>query len=390
MQAKGNGCFPAEGSYARIAAERRPKEAGVSLSNRIPRRGETIRAWKESGGRVASVLPIHYPRALLRAFGFLPVEVWGPPGIDAARAGAHLPAYVCSVVRNALAFLLAGGLEEADVIVVPHACDSLQGLGSILLDFARPKQPILPLYFPRGEREADTAFLASELRAACAALERITGCAPSDSKLRACIEAEESADRLLRWVSERRACLGLRDLELYRLMRSREFLPAETFSALAQSALDQAGGPVRQGTPILLSGIVPEPTSLFESLAQMGGRVASDDLACCGRRLYPPGVSSDPYRRMAESLLGAAPDAMRGSPIQARLENLLRLCGASGARGVVFYDVKFCEPELFDIPELRRGLQDAGIPSIAIEVDLSDALSQQTLTRIEAFLEMIA
>jgi benzoyl-CoA reductase/2-hydroxyglutaryl-CoA dehydratase subunit BcrC/BadD/HgdB len=61
----------------------------------------------------------------------------------------------------------------------------------------------------------------------------------------------------------------------------------------------------------------------------------------------------------------------------------------SGARGVVFYVVKFCEPELFDLPDLRRELQEAGVPSMTVEVDLNDPLSQQIRTRLEAFLEMI-
>ena len=68
----------------------------------------------------------------------------------------------------------------------------------------------------------------------------------------------------------------------------------------------------------------------------------------------------------------------------------MRLCQTSGAKGVVFYDVKFCEPELFDLPLLRKGLQEVGVPSVAIEVDLNDPLSHQSLTRIEAFLEMMA
>ena len=58
-------------------------------------------------------------------------------------------------------------------------------------------------------------------------------------------------------------------------------------------------------------------------------------------------------------------------------------------QGIVFYDVKFCEPELFDLPNLRQGLQDAGIPTATVEVDVGDPLSHQTLTRLEAFLEMI-
>ncbi len=115
----------------------------------LPPRSEVIRRQRESGGRVAAVLPIHYPRALLRAFDILPVEVWGPPHVNASHASAHLQPYVCSIVRNALSFLQAGGLDGVDLVVVPHTCDSLQGLGSILIDFARPAQPVLPLYIPR-------------------------------------------------------------------------------------------------------------------------------------------------------------------------------------------------------------------------------------------------
>ena len=91
----------------------------------IPTRSQAIQAYKDRGGQIAAVLPIHPPRALLRAFDTLPVEVWGPPAVDASYGGAHLQPYVCSIVRNALSFLLAGGLEVVDYILVPHACDSI-------------------------------------------------------------------------------------------------------------------------------------------------------------------------------------------------------------------------------------------------------------------------
>ncbi|MDE3091560.1 MAG: 2-hydroxyacyl-CoA dehydratase, partial [Chloroflexota bacterium] len=104
-----------------------------ALSTTLPHRIETIRAHKAHGGRVAAVLPIHSPRALFRAFDILPVEVWGPPQVDATRGSAHLQPYVCSIARNALAYLLSGGLDITDLVVVPHTCDSLQGFASILV-----------------------------------------------------------------------------------------------------------------------------------------------------------------------------------------------------------------------------------------------------------------
>ncbi len=355
----------------------------------IPRRSEVVRNHRQAGGAIAAVLPIHYPRALLRAFGFLPVEVWGPPQVDTSYGAAHLQPYVCSVVRNGLSFLRSGGLDVADLLVVPHACDALQGLGSILLDFIRPRQPVLPLYLPRGRRESDLDFLAEEFRAASQRLSEITGRVPSEAELLACIVREEEADRLLAELHRRRTELPMSDLAFYRLVRSREYLPAERFAGLAEEALAQAGDPRADGVPILLSGILPEPMALFEALEEMGGQVVADDLACCGRRLYPPGSDPDPFRRMAQRILNGPPDPTRGSPIEERLAHLLRLAEQSGARGAVFYDVKFCEPELFDLPDLRRELTKAGLPSVAIETDLNDPLSHQTLTRLEAFLEMV-
>jgi benzoyl-CoA reductase/2-hydroxyglutaryl-CoA dehydratase subunit BcrC/BadD/HgdB len=357
----------------------------------LPHRSEIITAHKARGGRVAAVLPIHYPRALLRAFDILPVEVWGPPNVDATQGAAHLQPYICSIVRNALAFLLSGGLDATDVVIVPHTCDSLQGFASILIDFVQPRQTVLPIYLPRDQRASDADFLANEFRALYRRLAEITHREPSDADLLAQIARDEDADALLADLHTRRANLPLSQLEFYRVIRAREYLPAETFIEVAESVRYQVSprNLVSNAVPIILSGIVPEPMSIFDSIAEMGGYVVADDLAGCSRRLYPRGTSSDPFARMAERILNAPPDSTRGSSIHARCDHLAQTAKTSGAKGIVFYDVKFCEPELFYLPALRKMLQDQGVPSVAIEFDLNDAFSQQTRTRLEAFIEMI-
>ena len=74
------------------------------MSLTIPSRKEVIKDIKNQGGLVAAVLPIHYSRALLRAFDIYPIEVWGPPKVDVSLGGAHLQPYVCSIVHHALSF----------------------------------------------------------------------------------------------------------------------------------------------------------------------------------------------------------------------------------------------------------------------------------------------
>jgi len=350
---------------------------------------EVIQAFKESGGSIAAVLPIHYPRSLFRAFDILPVEVWGPPKVNSNLGSQHLQPYVCSIVRNGLSFLQSGGLDVADFLVVPHTCDSLQGLASIMIDFIVPRQPVLPIYLPRGMRESDLVFLADELGCLYKQLAESTGQQPDDDELMASILREEEADALLDQLFQERRQIPLGDLDFYQTVRSREYLPAEQFIEFAQELPTTPTAHPSLGTPLLLSGIVPEPMEQFSVISEIGGSVVADDFACCGRRRYPPGKSKDPFQRMAERIIFAPPDPTRGSSIAARSQHLLNLAESTKAQGVIFYDVKFCEPELFDLPELRSALRQAGLPSLTMEVDISDPLPDQIRNRLESFMEML-
>ncbi len=147
--------------------------------------------------------------------------------------------------------------------------------------------------------------------------------------------------------------------------------------------------PAADAAPFMLSGIVPEPMEIFDHIEAAGGRVVADDLACCSRRLYPAGTSSDPYRRMAERLMTSPPDPTRGTPLKTRIATLRQRMAATNARGLLVYDPTFCEPELFDLPLLHEALSADGLPMLHVEFDMAPTISQQTLTRIEAFVEML-
>ncbi len=355
----------------------------------VPGRKQAIQSYKARGGKLAAVFPIHYPRALLRSFDILPVEVWGPPGIDMGLGDAHLQAYTCSIVRAGLSFLLQGGLDPVDMIVVPHACDSLQGLGSILLDFVKPSMPVLPFVLPRDSGEPARRFLAAEISHVRDELCSLTGKNPTPEEFDAAISGEEDADGALAELLSRTAHLPVGDRELYRVVRSREYLPAEEFVKAARGLLALEIEEMRPGIPLVLSGIVPEPWEIFDAIATAGGRVAGDDLCGSGRRLYPRGRGDEPLTRLVDGLLSGPPDSTLGSAVDVRLAHLLDLVGRHEARGIVFYSMKFCEPEKFYLPQLQKGLEQEGVRSVVIESDLDRSMPDQALTRIEAFLESV-
>jgi len=355
----------------------------------VPSRAQVIREHRQRGGKIAAVFPIHYPRALLEAFGLLPVEVWGPPSVATQEADARLQPYTCGIVRHGLSFLLQGGLDAADFLMVPHGCDSLQGLGSLLIDFVVPRQPVLTLYLPRGARAAGEDFLAGEIQALFEKLRQLTGQSPGASALHEAIEQEQQGIELVRELFRRRRELPLSDLALYRLIRAREYLPAAQFLPMGRRALAQARPHARQGLPIVLSGILPEPMALLDGLSEAGGMVVGDDLVCVGRRLYRAldGSATNPFRRLARMLLSASPDFSNGGPLEERLGAVCRLLEETGARGFIHLGMKFCEPEQFYLPALRQALNLRKIRALFVEEELTGQLSHQLLTRIQAFLE---
>ena len=352
----------------------------------LPRRSAVLQAARNQGQSVIAVLPFHYPQALLRACGFHPMEIWGPPHVTAILDDEHFQEYACSIVRNATQFLKTELAGLVDAILIPHTCDSLQGMASVLQGFARTA-PVLTLYLPRGRRDSDLVYAQAELKQLAQRLSHISGVTPTDQELHAAMDLEDQAMDAHRQVMAHRRQYAASDRALFSVLRSREYLAPQAF-------LDQiATLPVAE-TPdaragVFLSGIVPEPMAVFDLLNDNGVIVVGDDLACGSRRLYQRFDDPDPFVRMARQMLSMAPEPTISPPLSERNAFILDRLQSTGARGLLIYDVKFCEPEAFYVPLLEKATRAAGFPCLHLEVELERHVPDQIQTRIGAFLEVI-
>jgi benzoyl-CoA reductase/2-hydroxyglutaryl-CoA dehydratase subunit BcrC/BadD/HgdB len=358
------------------------------------------------GRRSLAVLPIVYPKELLTALDLLAVELWGPPGPPRGDAAGRLQTYVCALARNALAFLASGGADAVDGVLVPHTCDSLQGLATLLRDFGGWSKPVLVFQHARGDdRPSARVFVEGELRALAAALEGVAGERLDPERLRAALRLHAEIDACRAALLDGRARLPLSDPELYALLRRGEWLwPEEHLAELRAARERLAPGPVQRGLPILVTGYVPEPPGLLAMLNAAGAYVAADDYAAVGRRIprlaepLAPGESRgggegvrgpDPFSALAARLFALPPCPTRGADQATRLRHLEALAERSGARGVLVHVQKFCEPELFDVPAIRRTFAARGLPVVVLEGELEREPSAQAETRLEAFAEML-
>ena len=359
----------------------------VAKALSLPSRLEVAEHARSIGRELIAVMPIHYPRAMLRAHRLHPMEIWGPPHVERHEGSRHFQAYTCDIVVKAMSFIRSGGLKASKAILVPHTCDALQGMGSVLGDFLQPEQRVLTLYLPRGRRASDHEFLHRELERLAKTLVEVGGHEPSNADWAEAFEAEDAADEALAGMYRRRSELAMSDRDFYTVVRSREYVTAEQFCEQV-AALPEGEAP-RRGVGLMISGIVAEP-ELFDQIEEMGAYVAGDDLGCGFRRVYPLSTEADPFERSANRLLTSPADPTCGTPIRARIDTLQSRMRALGARGLLIYDPKFCEPELFDVPLLRKHLNEVGLPVLHVEFEMGDSLPHQTLSRIEAFVETLS
>ena len=348
---------------------------------------------QEHGRKALAVLPIHYPKEVLTAMNILAVELWGPPGVPRGPQVGRLQAYVCAVARNAVAFLGAGGAESVDGFLFPHACDSLQGLATLIPDFGGAPQPVFHYINPKGEpRPSARAYVDRAVRVLAKDLEQLTGRPLDPERLRWAIGLHREIDAERASLLDHRARLDLDDSALYRLLRRGEFLwPEEHLAELKEASAKLRDEPVQRGVPLLFTGIVPEPMSLLAELNGAGAYVAADDDAAVGRRVVRQQAIAhdDPFQTLARLMFAAPPCPTRTASLSLRLDYLSRLCRQGGAAGVVIHTVKFCEPELFDVAGIKQHFTKLGLPVLFLESELEAELAGQTVTRLEAFVEMV-
>jgi benzoyl-CoA reductase/2-hydroxyglutaryl-CoA dehydratase subunit BcrC/BadD/HgdB len=357
-------------------------------------RREALEAHRRAGLPTLAVLPIHYPREILESLGILGIELWGPPGPLPAGPSDRVQAYVCSLVRNALAFVDADGLDGVSGLLVPNTCDSMMGLASMLGDLSHWDRPLVHLHLPRAvERESAVGFLRMEVERLWRRLGDSFGRACEPDALRAALASRARIEEAHRALRHDRRRLPLGERALMELLREDGWWPAEDHLAKLEQALAlRDSGSARAGPGVVVSGIVPEPMALLDALEEAGAVMVGDDYASTGRRLTSlvETTTDDPLETVARRLAFRPPCSTLSTDSNGRVDHLVNLVRRSGAQGLIVHTIRFCEPELFDLPAIKERLDREGIPVLFVDSEVQRDLPGQLRTRLEAFVEILS
>ena len=327
-----------------------------------------------NGEKVVLVAPVYTPEEIIHSMGLVPMGAWGAD-MALNRAKEYFPAFICSIMQSVLELGMKGAYDGASAIVIPSLCDSLKCLGQNW-KYAVPSIPFIPMTYPQNRRgDVGKAFTKAGYEAASIAVYN-----EHNAVMRQLDEALATHPE----ITAAQRC------DIY---KSAWFMRKEEHTALVRALLaelDAAGGGPEK-IKVLVSGVLFDSPALLAILDELGFQVAADDVAAESRQyrtdtdpnLPPLEGLSEKFSRMDHCSVLYDVD-------KKRVDLIVETARSRDAKGVVVALAKFCDPEEFDYPLIRKACEQAGLPVVLIETDRQTVNYEQAKTQLEAFRDILA
>lgn len=358
---------------------------------------QRLGALKRNGRRLLGCFPLYPPVELFHSMGMEPLVLWGlKPFFPATpKSDQHLQNFVCSVGRHLAEFVLSDTGALLDGLFMYNACDTLRNLPEILLSGLEEegrRLPVLNAHIPMAPLKQTDArqYLADEIAALIRKTEETLGVRFSEIRFSESVAAFRRARELARELEEaaREGRLGFRATA--DLVQGNCFRAVEDQIRAMESLLSRCGD-AAPGPGVVLSGILPPPSSVSDIIEGAGLRVVGNDIASMARSYaYTPQAWESVQAYYADFYYNHHPCTTLLGSADARVRSLENLVRERNARGVIFLGEKFCEYEYFEFPHLMKRFKKEGVHCLLLEFSMDDDLDPaQVRTRVEAFAEMI-
>ncbi len=348
---------------------------------------------KELDRPVIGVMPAYFPMELIEAAGGYPVQLWGN-NLPIENSDAYLQSYCCSVARSVLELELRGIAKMVKAYAFTSLCDTLVNLREIYRNIFT--KPTLELSIPiTRTKEARNNYLTSVVQSVSDGLEEITGEKITPENLQQASQlwgrTRALQRRFYRFRLDNPGLVGNHDF--YTVIKAGFFLPADVYNEMIEGLLkdlDNLEGGSNNGPKLFLSGMVFDPLEVYKIFDESKVCVVDDDFANGWRTVAKGDLETDNLvQGITDYLFNPVPCSCIYNPDNDRHSSLLKRVNDSGADGVLFWYIKFCEPDAFDRPQLMNRFKEEGIPVGFIELELTTANFDAVRTRINAFCEIL-
>lgn len=350
---------------------------------------------QETGREVIGCLPIYVPEEIIYAGGMLPIGIWGGQ-TDIVHSGTYLPSFACSIMRAIMEFAMRGVYNDLSAVICPMHCDTLKCIGENW-KVAVPQVPCFCLVYPQNRRNpSGIKYLTAEFENLKKQLESLSGRTITDEAIDQAIVIYNEHRKTMREFTKivRNYPLTITPRQRHMVIKAGYFMDKAKHTLLVKSLISELKSlpPEKSDSiKVILTGIIAEPDSFLDLINQYDLVVVGDDLAHESRQFrtdVPAGGS--PLERLARRWAEIQGCSLAYDPAKERSDMLIDMVRETKADGVIVTMMKFCEPEEFDYPILKKEFEKNKIPHLYIELEQQADSMEQLRTRMQGFAEMMS
>lgn len=355
--------------------------------------GPLIANWKTQGTKIIGYRCLNVPEEIIHAAGMAPYPLFGGPE-PISLADSYMQPYICEFVRNVFDRALAGKLDFLDGLVLCNTCDAVRKLYDHWRTYV--KTPLC--YMINNPQEVYSSQAYSyyyiELQNFRQEMENFAGRKISDADLAASISLYNETRSLLKkiYLLRKQDPPALSGAEALDMSMAAMIIPKQEANVLLRQVLEEAGKrkdrPETWSPRILITGSIIDQPALIQLVEEAGGVVAVDDLCTSSRYFWQEAIGDNPMDALCRyATQRSLCPCMH--PAEKRLDYLQELIREFAVEGVIYFNLKYCDPFIFEGVMFKETLEKAGIPVMVLETGHDLSGIGQLKTRVQAFIEML-
>lgn len=354
-----------------------------------------LEAYIASGRKVVGCFPPYVPESLIHASGMVPFGMWGAE-LEVAQAKKYFPAYICGILQTNIELAMRGVYDGISAVIIPTLCDSLK-CATQNWKYAVPDIEMIAVNYPQNRQSRGASeFLYCQFQKIQEELERISGNQIKESDLEKSIDIYNTHNSVMREFLDLSSFYPSEISPQNRnyVIKSGYFMDKNEHTEMVRNLIKDIKciEPKRfRGIRVITTGIVADSPDLMRIFEENKVSVAMDDIAHESRQ-FRTDIPYDP-----EDIMGClvqqfldlfACSTLIGGNIT-REDHILQLVEKYHADGVIIILTKFCDPEEYDYPVIKKKLEEHHIPMLTLEIDKQMSNYGQAATAIQSFQEMI-
>jgi benzoyl-CoA reductase/2-hydroxyglutaryl-CoA dehydratase subunit BcrC/BadD/HgdB len=355
-----------------------------------------VKEWKATKGRfVIGWYNPYVPEEIIHAAGMLPFEVTGDnEPVQMQGAEAHIYSNSCSKIRTCWQLGLDGKYSFLDGYVSTHMCDQDMRLYEVWSYYK--KLPFMELiYAPRKRTEEAVQLYATDLDSFRDRLSQYLICRIPDQRVADSIKLYNRGRELMMQLYElrKRDRPPVTGAEAVEVSKAAARMTRERFNELMEQLLEEiksSGREIKKAKRLMLIGNDLHNTTQIAALESADAVVVVDEMDVGIRRAWGQvDIKLPPMEALARHYLLGRPVDKHHWNSDGRLEFIGEMAAQYKVDGVVSQSVRFCTYLGWDKFDLKKQLQERGIPILELDLEYGHPGGAQMRIRAEAFMEML-